>query len=382
MHVAVVIPLYNGADWIGATLTAVVGQSHPPTEIVVVDDGSTDDGPSLAAGFPGVRVSRNPGNGSSPNRVFGLERTTAPLVCLLDQDDLWRRDHLANMVAALEADPRAVGAVADEHRIGSHDDPVWTDDPVEFAEYDPWDDYPFARVGGPSNVMLRRAALDAAGGWPTHLPNVADYFTWLNVGLHGRLRRTAARTVARRMHAASTSHDLRRTKLRHYLGVMRKAADELLARRVDQRPTEEEYWLQRRRLFDEMATMIDAVAARDWPTLRAAARAAERMTADGPATLPRRCLDTMIWFLDVPDEASDRPPRLATLLDLVDHWPTDAPRFLEELCGLPDWAPFFTRRHIPTIGARWSGRRGRFVAEYLWNRAGRNVRRWVAPHGK
>ncbi len=104
IDIAVVIPTFNRAHQIEATIQSVLDQSVPPAEIVVVDDGSTDDTESVVARF-GARVSyvRQANAGVSAARNHGVALTKAPLVAFVDSDDLWASHKLAVQLTALEA---------------------------------------------------------------------------------------------------------------------------------------------------------------------------------------------------------------------------------------------------------------------------------------
>ncbi|HEX5829727.1 MAG TPA: glycosyltransferase family 2 protein, partial [Gemmatimonadaceae bacterium] len=86
--VSVVIPVRNGARHIGQTLESVLAQTRPVAEIIVVDDGSTDDSAAIAASY-GVRVIQRPNGGVSAARNTGIRAATQPWVALLDHDDIW-----------------------------------------------------------------------------------------------------------------------------------------------------------------------------------------------------------------------------------------------------------------------------------------------------
>ena len=106
--VSVVIPTYNRAHQIAATIESVLVQSHPPAEVIVVDDGSSDGTAAVCAGFaPRVRYERQANAGVSAARNRGAGLATAQLIAFVDSDDLWHRDKLALQVAALEAEPAA-----------------------------------------------------------------------------------------------------------------------------------------------------------------------------------------------------------------------------------------------------------------------------------
>tara|TARA_B100000029_G_scaffold303416_1_gene296205 strand:- start:375 stop:1334 length:960 start_codon:yes stop_codon:yes gene_type:complete len=92
--VSVVIPMYQAGPWIGETLESVESQTYPIHECIVVDDGSTDDGPEVVASIAdraqfNVRLISQTNAGVSAARNSGLAIATGDLVALLDADDLW-----------------------------------------------------------------------------------------------------------------------------------------------------------------------------------------------------------------------------------------------------------------------------------------------------
>jgi len=99
--ISAIIPLYNGARFIEPALRSVLAQSTPPQEIIVVDDGSTDDSPAviqaLAEQYPITLLSKHNG-GQSSARNLGVAHSTGDLIAFLDQDDLWYPHHLEQLV--------------------------------------------------------------------------------------------------------------------------------------------------------------------------------------------------------------------------------------------------------------------------------------------
>ena len=120
---SVIIPTYNRARVIGATIEAILNQTLPPREVIVVDDGSRDDTLSVLAGYqPAVRVISIENSGSIVARNVGLRAASAPVVAFCDSDDLWRPDFLERMAALWRAEPRTCVAYAN-FRIVRED--VW-----------------------------------------------------------------------------------------------------------------------------------------------------------------------------------------------------------------------------------------------------------------
>jgi glycosyltransferase involved in cell wall biosynthesis len=102
LRISAVIPVFNRERTIGRAIESVLAQTHPPAEIVVVDDGSTDLTAEVVATFADrVRYAYQPNAGAAVARNHGVATATAPWVAFLDSDDYWFDDHIARMSAAI-----------------------------------------------------------------------------------------------------------------------------------------------------------------------------------------------------------------------------------------------------------------------------------------
>lgn len=104
MRLSVIIPAYNRADLIGATLDSLLAQTRPPDEIVVVDDGSSDGTPDAVSAYgPAVQLicQANAGAGAARNRGFAA--ATGEVIHFMDSDDLSSPNTHAVQLAAIEA---------------------------------------------------------------------------------------------------------------------------------------------------------------------------------------------------------------------------------------------------------------------------------------
>ncbi|MGE0223662.1 MAG: glycosyltransferase family 2 protein [Acetobacteraceae bacterium] len=100
-RIAAVIPLYNGERFIEDALNSVFAQTLPPDEVIVVDDGSTDNGAAIVerlAAERTVTLLRKENGGQSSARNMGIRHTDCDLIALLDQDDMWYPHHLEELV--------------------------------------------------------------------------------------------------------------------------------------------------------------------------------------------------------------------------------------------------------------------------------------------
>jgi len=111
LRVSVIIPTYNRADYLPQALQSVFDQTLDPFEVIVVDDGSTDNTTDVVRAFePRVRYFRHDHNkGVSAARNSGLEAAQGEIIAWLDADDLWEPDFLATLIPLLAADPRLDG---------------------------------------------------------------------------------------------------------------------------------------------------------------------------------------------------------------------------------------------------------------------------------
>ena len=114
--VSVIVPAFDAERFLGEALDGVLAQDYPAdrVEVIVVDDGSTDATPQIAARYAAaddrIRVVHRPNGGQVAATNTALEHATGELIALLDADDVWVRDKLRHSVAVLEARPE-VGLV-------------------------------------------------------------------------------------------------------------------------------------------------------------------------------------------------------------------------------------------------------------------------------
>lgn len=198
MTAAVVIPNWNGREWLRGCLDSVAAQTLPPSEVIVVDNGSTDGSLELLSDrAPAVRtieLGRNTGFAFAVNR--GLEAAGAELVALVNNDVVLEPDWLERMVAALNAHPEAASVAS---KMVDLQDPGILYDAGDFLRRDGLceqrgrferDDGSFDRPGEAFSAcagagLYRRDAVLAAGGFDER------YFAYIedvDLGLRLRLR--------------------------------------------------------------------------------------------------------------------------------------------------------------------------------------------------
>jgi predicted O-methyltransferase YrrM len=156
--VSVVIPCFNAAEFLPGAVRSVQAQGIPGTEIIVVDDRSTDDSKavaeSLAEQVPGVRLIQQAVNsGPSAARNAGLRQASGRYACFLDADDAYASGFFSGVIPLLERDPELAGVVTGVELVDCHREVH----PVQMQ----------AIVSSfPSNMMVKKAVADLIGGFP------------------------------------------------------------------------------------------------------------------------------------------------------------------------------------------------------------------------
>ena len=106
--VSVIIPVYNGAAFLATAVASVLAQTYQPLEIIVIDDGSTDESAQVARQFGDqVRYLHQSNQGPAAARNRGVALATGDLIAFLDHDDCWLPDKLQQQVRYLQQNPAA-----------------------------------------------------------------------------------------------------------------------------------------------------------------------------------------------------------------------------------------------------------------------------------
>lgn len=174
--VTVVIPAHNAEQWIAEAIQSALDQTCPPQEVLVVDDGSTDDTWRIASQFPPpVRVLRKANGGPASARNRGIAAASGRWIGLLDADDRWTPRKLERQLAI------AAPEVALVHTLEVGDEGRQLPEALTFDDL--WHDNLIAN----SSVLVRREALIALGGFDEDplLKSVEDYHLWLRLASQG-----------------------------------------------------------------------------------------------------------------------------------------------------------------------------------------------------
>lgn len=204
--VTVVIPTYNYGAYVGQAIESALAQTYPAVEVVVVDDGSTDDTPArLAAYGDRIRVVRQANQGLSAARNAGIAAAAGEFIALLDSDDAFHPRKLELQLRHLARNP-AVGLAGTHH----FSDParMWP-----AVEADPavrpvaLDELVLRSPFSPSSAVFRASCAAAVGGFDAGLRSVEDRDFWIRVGAKSPVAVVAAELTYYRVTPGSMSRN-------------------------------------------------------------------------------------------------------------------------------------------------------------------------------
>ncbi len=196
--VSVIIPTFNRAAWVCEAIDSVLAQSVPPCEIIVVDDGSTDDTPERLNTYGHqISVLSQPNRGVSAARNLGIRHSKGRFIALLDSDDLWEKGKLACQIEFFRDHPDAMICQTGEIwiRRGKRVNPMKKHTKLSGMIFEP--SLKLCLVS-PSAVMIRRKLLDHVGLFDETLPACEDYDLWLRIACRYPIYTTAESHVIKR----------------------------------------------------------------------------------------------------------------------------------------------------------------------------------------
>jgi glycosyltransferase involved in cell wall biosynthesis len=208
-HVSVVIPTHNRSELMSLALLSALGQRGVDLEVIVVDDGSTDDTAATVEriGDPRVRFLRHPTpQGVSTTRNRGIKEAKGEWIAFLDDDDLWAPQKLLAQLEA--ARPNATWAYVGDVEMDARQRVLAGTPP-------PPPDEVMHRLhsanlvpGGCSGVIATREAIASTGGFDPRLKNLADWDLWLRLARTGPPAWVREPLVGYRVHQGQMSLDV------------------------------------------------------------------------------------------------------------------------------------------------------------------------------
>lgn len=192
MNITVVIPLYNKANHIQATIDSVLNQTFQNFEIIVVDDGSSDGGGNIVRQFqdPRITLIQQNNSGVSKARNTGIQHATGDLIAFLDGDDLWLPNHLADINELTERFPEG-GMYATAYACNQNHHLI----PLQFYNIpeEPWEGiivdyfktlYYGNNITWTSAVAVKKKVFEQIGYFPEGVRMGEDLDMWIRIALN------------------------------------------------------------------------------------------------------------------------------------------------------------------------------------------------------
>ena len=181
MKISVVIPAYNGERFLKCAIESALNQSYPPSEVIVVDDGSTDGSAAVVRSYGGkVRVVKQPNAGVGSARANGIRSAKGDWVALLDQDDEFFPDKLLKQAALVKQNPGLVvvyTGVIHKYESGSaREYPAFPSEQL-------WPALRYRSPIVPSSALLKKSAILDIGNFDPLLRMCDDWDIWLRLAL-------------------------------------------------------------------------------------------------------------------------------------------------------------------------------------------------------
>jgi glycosyltransferase involved in cell wall biosynthesis len=210
--VSVVIAAHNQARWLGEAIESVRAQTFQDWELLVVDDGSTDDTPAVLARYAAdsrVRSIAQARAERSAARNLGIAATSGTFVAFLDADDLWLPEKLAKQVAAISASPAAVLCYTPARFVDEAGRPLALRKPPRTIAGDVFADLVRGNLLIIASVLVRRPCLLDVGCFDATLAayGCEDWDLWLRLTRRWPVVVVDEELTRYRVHAGNTDRD-------------------------------------------------------------------------------------------------------------------------------------------------------------------------------
>lgn len=183
--VSVITPAYNAARFIRETLDSALAQTYPRVEVIVVDDGSTDETAEILRGYGSrIRYIHQTNQGVSAARNRAIAASHGEIIAFLDADDVWFAEKLALQVEEYVGHPETGMIACGTYYIDEHGVVFDQRKPSKFkSRQQAFKAFLIGnRInGGPSTVIVPKRCLDAVGGFDPMLHGTEDWDLWIRL---------------------------------------------------------------------------------------------------------------------------------------------------------------------------------------------------------
>jgi glycosyltransferase involved in cell wall biosynthesis len=183
--VSVILPTYNRANLLPRAVRSVLNQTYKDFELIIIDDGSTDNTVDIVKSFDDPRISyikleKNKGAPAALN--IGIDRARGQFIAFQDSDDEWHREKLSRQVAAFKDAANEVGVVySGMWRISDDKRTFVPGDDISKKEGDIHESLLSANFIGPPAAMVKKECFSKVGVFDESLPCIEDWELWLRL---------------------------------------------------------------------------------------------------------------------------------------------------------------------------------------------------------
>ncbi|SEA45066.1 Glycosyltransferase involved in cell wall bisynthesis [Desulfuromusa kysingii] len=210
---SVIVPVYNGEKFIKETLESALDQVNVDFEIIVIDDGSTDNTRKIVRSFgEKVTLYEQKNSGVSVARNFGSSKANGEYLAFLDADDIWmpdklkkQQDKLSNGCDLVYTDRYNIGEIGDLPQIHS--------DICEMPEGDIFEKLLCGNFITNSSVVVKKTIYEKFGGYDDKLYTCEDWALWLTISAYHNIGVCLEPLVKYRFHAGGKSRNYKRQAL-------------------------------------------------------------------------------------------------------------------------------------------------------------------------
>jgi glycosyltransferase involved in cell wall biosynthesis len=209
--VSVIIPAYNAAAFVATAIDSALGQTRAPLEVIVVDDGSTDDTRRILETFADrIRIVAQSNAGLAAARNAGAKVARGKWLAFLDADDTWHEEKLERQLEVAREEHALI--YSDRHNVGDIGDlPRVQSTGVELREGDIFET--LLNNGNfitASSTVIKADVFHSLGGFDERLNAAEDWDMWLRVAEQGLVGLCRVPVVSYRIHSGMMSGDPRR----------------------------------------------------------------------------------------------------------------------------------------------------------------------------
>jgi len=210
MQVTVIIPTFNSAQFLTAAVDSVLAQTFKDFEIIVVDDGSTDNTEDVLKSYGDkVRYIKQKNQGVSVARNTGIKNSSAKYAAFLDSDDVWMPAKLEKQINALENNPKSKACYTEY--ISVSEDMKPQELKRLRAENSVLNDLLLRGnvIGPPSTILCERELFEELGGFDSGLSLSADWDMWIRLACVTELTFLKEPLIKYRLHGSNMSKNVK-----------------------------------------------------------------------------------------------------------------------------------------------------------------------------